>query len=138
MFKFLKKFMNVELLRFVLLITLCLISVESFAADGTTVTIGTVQTHITKAVGDIAGIIMDVSTIAGAGFVFASFFKFHQHKQQPTQVPLSNGVVLLLIGAALCVFPHIIGTGSEAIFGKGVTRAGSGDIQKIVGGTTGS
>lgn len=121
---------NLNVLKGILLLSLAFISLGAFAS--TTVTISAVQKNISSAVGDVSQIIMDVATISGAGFVFASFFKFHQHKQNPTQVPLSNGVVLLLIGAALCVFPHIIGTGSKALFGTGISRAGGTDIRTII------
>lgn len=130
MSKIFQSIFNKNVICFVLFFCLAMISVAGLAV--TTVTISQVQTHITTAVGDVSTIIMDVATVSGAGFVFASFFKFHQHKQQPTQVPLSNGVVLLLVGAGLCVFPHILGTGTKAIFGTGIVKAGSTTIRSIV------
>src|SRR3989338_5768309 len=65
-------------------------------------------TGITTAVGtgttDVAKMIKDVALVTGIGFVLASFFKFHQHKLNPTQVPLSQGITLLVIGGALSIF----------------------------------
>ena len=65
----------------------------------------------------IAQLMTDVSLISGVGFIMASFFKFHQHKLNPTQVPMSQGLTLLLIGAGLCVFPSLIPTASDSVFG---------------------
>lgn len=130
MVKFFKCIFHLNTLRIVLLLCMACFCVDVFAA--TTLTISGVQGHISKAVGDVSQVIMDVATISGAGFVFASFFKFHQHKLNPTQVPLSNGVTLLLVGAGLCVFPHLIGTTSEAVFGTGISRAGTTDIKGII------
>ena len=33
-----------------------------------------------------------LSLVAGLGFIIAAFFKFHQHKQNPTQLVLGMGV----------------------------------------------
>ena len=48
----------------------------------------------------------------------ASFFKFHQHKLNPQQISLSQGVSLLLIGGGLSVFPWMLPTAKQAVFGK--------------------
>lgn len=133
----LKRVFTLNTLRFVLTGVLAFISFSALAtATSGTLSISDIQKQITTGVSEVSKIIMDVATISGAGFVFASFFKFHQHKQNPTQVPLSNGIVLLLIGAALCVFPHLIGTGSQAIFGKPISKAGSATIAGIVADTS--
>ena len=96
-----------------------------FAVTGSGITLTSIQTNIKGGVGKVAQILEDIALIAGIGFIFSSFFKFHQHKMNPTQVPLSQGIVLLLIGAALAVFPSLLNTTSEGIFGTGLTKAGS-------------
>lgn len=94
-------------------------------AVGATVTLTSLQTHIATGVVKVTQILQDVALIAGIGFIFASLFKFHQHKMNPTQVPLSQGIVLLLIGAALAIFPDLLSTASKTVFGTGLTKAGS-------------
>jgi hypothetical protein len=42
--------------------------------------------------------------IAGIGFIAASFFKFHQHKQNPTQDSLAAAVLLLTAGVGFILF----------------------------------
>lgn len=87
------------------------------------VTLTNIVTSVTHSTQNVAKIIQDVALVTGVGFVLASFFKFHQHKLNPTQVPLSQGVTLLVIGGALSIFPALIGTASKGVFGT--TTAGS-------------
>jgi intracellular multiplication protein IcmD len=63
----------------------------------------------------VAGLFDSVLTIlrylaytAGVFFIFASLFKFDQHKKNPTQIPMSQPLTLFAIGAALLVLPTII------------------------------
>jgi hypothetical protein len=42
--------------------------------------------------------------IAGIGLIAASFFKFHQHKQNPTQDSLAAAVLLLTAGVGFILF----------------------------------
>ena len=95
-------------------------------------TLSQINTKITTGIGQIVVIMQDVALVAGIGFIFSSFFKFHQHKMNPTQVPLSQGVTLLVIGAALAVFPHLLNTASEGVFGTTIAKAGQTGIKGIV------
>jgi hypothetical protein len=63
---------------------------EPFVFAGTT-DVATIQHVIDTLETDPAGvqtIIQDLSLIAGVGFIVAALFKFHQHKQNPTQLAL--------------------------------------------------
>ena len=93
------------------------------------VTLSSIASNVNTTVSETATILIDVSIIAGIGFVIASFFKFHQHKLNPTQVPLSQGITLLLIGAGLMLVPTLIPTTTTAIFGKNTTVAQTGGDQ---------
>lgn len=88
-------------------------------------TLGVIKGDIDKSVKNVMSILQDVAMVTGVGFVIASFFKFHQHKMQPTQIPLSQGVTLLLVGAGLTVFPSLLGTTTQSAFG---VTAGSGTV----------
>lgn len=96
-----------------------------------------IATHVDTSVNELAVILTDVAIIAGIGFIMASFFKFHQHKLNPTQVPLSQGVTLLLIGAGLVLFPTMLPTATTALFGSQATIAKTGGtaISNIINGT---
>ena len=97
-----------------------------FANGALAVTIQTISQHIDSAVGSVSHVLQDVSTITGVGFIIASFFKLHQHKLNPTQVPMSQGITLLLIGAGLSVFPHLLNVVTSGIFGATAVRIGTG------------
>lgn len=112
-----------------------LFSSATFAA-ATGITLSGLQTHISKSATNIAEILTKIALVAGIGFIFASFFKFHQHKMNPTQIPLSQGITLLVIGAALAVFPMLLNTATKGVFSASVTKLSSTSVTKIIGGKT--
>ncbi|MCX7125753.1 MAG: type IV secretion protein IcmD [Gammaproteobacteria bacterium] len=97
-----------------------------------TVTLTSISSNVSGAVTKISAMLEDIAVITGVGFILASFFKFHQHKLQPQQVPLSQGITLLVIGAGLSVFPHLLNTGAAGVFGATVAKLGSGGIGGII------
>ncbi len=107
-------------------------------ADGSDVTIQTIASNMQSTVSSVANIISNVALVVGLSLVCASFFKLKQHKDQPTQVPISNGVTLLVIGAALTVFPLLLPTANQAAFGSGVTTGtvGGDDMKTLIGGAS--
>ena len=89
------------------------------------VSIGTVASTVGQTVLSLGTIISDIALVAGIGFLLASFFKFDQHKKNPTQVPVSQPLTLLILGAALCLFPTIMPLVQTAAFG---TQAAKGTV----------
>lgn len=89
----------------------------AFAQGSSGLYLSTIQSNLGSSVSQLAIILSDISLVAGIGFVMASFFKFHQHKLNPTQVPMSQGISLLLIGAGLLLFPLLLPTATKAAFG---------------------
>lgn len=108
---------------------------SALASTSGGIALSSIAGNIDSSVKQLSTILSDVSLIAGVCFVMASFFKFHQHKLNPTQVPLSQGITLLLIGAGLVLFPTMITTAKTAIFGSGaqVAKIGGGEIHSIIG-----
>ncbi len=100
--------------------------------------ISEIAKNVNGSVSSLATILSDIALIAGIGFVMASFFKFHQHKLNPTQVPLSQGITLLMIGAGLMLFPAMLPTATKAVFGsKGsIAHVGGSGINQLIGGDT--
>lgn len=116
------------------------VSTHVFADPVTSgVQLSDVSKNIQGTVSSLAVILNNVALIAGIGFVMASFFKFHQHKLNPTQVPMSQGITLLLIGAGLTLFPVIIPTAKDAVVGTSakVSKVSGGDMSTLIGGDTG-
>lgn len=111
----------------------------AFAGPGDGVPLSSIASNIDKSVVQLSTVLSDVSLIAGVGFVMASFFKFHQHKLNPTQVPISQGVTLLLIGAGLILFPTMLPTAKRAVFGSQavIAKVGGHQIHSIISSTPG-
>lgn len=106
---------------------------SAFATTGA-LALSNIQSNIGSGVSNLSIILGDVSLVAGIGFVMASFFKFHQHKLNPTQVPLSQGITLLLIGAGLLLFPVMLPTATKAAFGTtSIGNISGGAITGLVG-----
>ena len=115
-------------------VTVLLSSGFVFAAgSGGGVSLTDIQGNIETATQTVGKILTDIAVLAGVGFVLASLFKFHQHKLNPTQVPISQGVTLLLVGAALLVFPLLLSTTTQAVFKKDAGSTSS-DISGILKG----
>lgn len=90
-------------------------------------TLKSITSEVGHTVSETAHLIQDISLIAGIGFILVSLFKFHQHKLNPTQVPISQGLTLLVIGAALTLFPRLVPTAGSALVG---TKAHAAGVQK--------
>lgn len=98
----------------------------------------TIKDNMQNSVGLVANILVMLSTIAGIGFIMASFFKFHQHKMNPQQTPMSQGITLVIIGAAMVVFPYLLQPVSQAVFGNKVAQISGKGIDNIINGSGGS
>ncbi len=98
---------------------LCVGIAIAHEGNSDTVTLSVIATNIGASVTSLSIILEDTALIAGIGFILASFFKFHQHKLNPTQVPMSQGITLLLIGAGLTLFPVLIPTAATVVVGTG-------------------
>ena len=105
-------------------------------ATSTYVSIGTISGSVDSTVAQLGTIFTDVALIAGIGFCIAAFFKFHQHKQNPQQVQMSQGISLLLIGCGLTLVPLLVPTASVSVLGgKGAETAqvGGSAIHGLIG-----
>lgn len=68
-----------------------------------------------------------ISYIAGIAFAIAGIVKFKAHKDNPTQVALSQPIVYLAVGAGLLFLPSIMASAGSTVFGSGqATSAGKG------------
>jgi len=106
-----------------------------FAGDQT---IGDIAENITGSFQQIGQLILAISFIAGLGFTMAAIFKFKQHKDNPTQIPLGAPIALLGIGVCLIFLPGIIEPAGETLFGEQDVTAGGftgGGASKIPGGS---
>lgn len=102
---------------------LFMMSVEAWAVSG----IGQVAANVTSNLKDVAKLITAASYVAGMAFAVGAIAKFKQHKEAPTQIPLSTPIVLLFVGIALIFAPAIFQAGGGTLFkGSGVVAGVSG------------
>lgn len=108
----------------------------ALAADPDYVSLTMIAATVASTVANLGTVLVDVAVISGIGFAIAAFFKFHQHKQNPQQIQLSQGVSLLLIGAGLTLIPLLIPTASVSILGSqgaNIAQVNGTDIKKLIG-----
>ena len=66
--------------------------------------------------GDVAALITAAAYVAGIGFAMMGLLKLKAHKDNPTQVPLSQPLTLLIIAAGLVFMPSLIKTAGSTIW----------------------
>ena len=92
--------------------------------------IGELATNVTGSFSSLGKLMAATSYLAGFGFAIAGVFKFKQHKDNPTQIPMGTPIALLVVGIILIFLPGIIKP-------AGVTIFNSADLNNTAGGFTG-
>lgn len=107
----------------------------ALADTGGAQTIGDVSKKITGSFMDLGKLMVAIAYLAGFGFTIAAIFKFKQHKDNPTQIPIGTPIALLVIGIVLIFLPGIIKIGGGT---ASLTEAGgfTGEGVKAVPGVT--
>lgn len=112
-------------LLFLLIAAACFYAGNIFAQGTQQGGISEIAGRVTTMASTLAKMMIAISYIAGIGFVIASLFKFKQHKDNPTQIPLGTPLALLIIGIILVFLPAIFTPVGESIFGGGTKPAGT-------------
>lgn len=97
---------------------------SEFVLAGGGTSLGDVASNVTGNLTNVAKLITAASYVAGVGFALMGMLKFKAHKDNPTQVPLSQPIVLMIIAAALIFLPSLIGSAGQTVWGGG-QQAGS-------------
>jgi len=100
-----------------------LFCLSNFAMAGS---VGDVSDTVAGSMESVGKLITGASYVAGIGFALLGLLKLKAHKDNPTQVPLSQPIVLLAIAAGLVFLPSIISTAGDTIWGdSGGQRGGA-------------
>ena len=83
---------------------------SSAAASGAPTNVGTLPT--------LAQLITAGAYVAGFGFAIGAILKYKAHKDNPTQVPLSQGIAMLFVAAALIFTPAAFASVGGTIYGS--------------------
>jgi intracellular multiplication protein IcmD len=86
--------------------------------------LGSIAQNITNTFDALTRLITATAYVTGAGLFFIAVFQFRQHKENPTQVPLSKPMMFLALGCALLFFPTFIQMTEHTIFGDNAITAG--------------
>lgn len=97
----------------------------------TTENLKTVAGRVIESFDNVAKLISAAAYVAGMGFAVGAIAKFKQHKENPTQIPLSQPVVFLLVGVCLMFAPSIFSVGGATLFGSSATKGGVGGISSF-------
>lgn len=99
--------------------------------------VGAVADTISGSMTGIAKLITATSYVAGVGFALMGMLKLKAHKDNPTQVPLSQPIVLLAIAAGLVFLPSLIKTAGKTVWKDGGTSGGAaGSGSENLGGSS--
>ena len=107
-----QQFKKVMLLTIVSLVCFGLGTVAYAAASGT---LGAVASNVTLSLSNIAKLITGGAYVAGLGFAVGAIVKFKAHKENPTQVPISQPIVFLFVGVALIFAPSVFKTSATTM-----------------------
>jgi len=109
---------------YVAFISLAVVADSWAATSGTG--IGGIAANITSNLKNVAKLITAGSYVGGMAFAVGAIAKFKQHKDNPSQIPLSTPVVLLFVGIGLIFIPSIFKAGGGTLFTSGVVGGVSG------------
>ena len=80
-------------------------------------TVGSIGSQATKSMQGLSYMINAAALVIGMGFAVGAVFKFKQHKDNPTQIPVGTPVALIFIAAGLLFLPSVFGSLGETLFG---------------------
>lgn len=95
-----------------------------FTAGAMAETIGTVASSVTTSLSSVATMLGAASYVIGTGMFMVAIFQLKQHKENPTQTPLSKPMLFFIVAAGLLYLPTLMGVTSGTLFGSGATTAG--------------
>ena len=91
-------------------------------------TIGSLASNVTKSIGALTQLVTAGAYVGGTAMFLIAIFQFRQHKENPSQVPLSKPMMFLAIAGALLFLPSLIKVTGQTIFGG----------QQVIGSASGS
>jgi intracellular multiplication protein IcmD len=86
-------------------------------------TIGTLASNVVGSFAAIGALMTGVAYLAGLGFGISAVFKFKQHKDNPTQIPIGTPFALLAVSVILIFLPALYAPAGQTVF-KSTSGAG--------------
>ncbi len=95
------------------------IATAVFATESDKTTMGTVAGNVEQSVSAFKTLIQSLGYVAGLGFFVAGVFKFKQHRDNPTQIPVGTPIAMLCVSAALVFMPQMLTVSRDTMGVKG-------------------
>jgi Ca2+/Na+ antiporter len=96
------------------------------AASAQAQNVGTVATKVTSSLGSVATMLGAASYVIGTGMFMVAIFQLKQHKENPTQTPLSKPMLFFIVAASLLYLPTLMGVTKGTLFGTASTAGSAG------------
>jgi intracellular multiplication protein IcmD len=96
-------------------ILFCLFPWSVFAEN---MSLGDLAINITQSFEAITKLLTAGAYVGGIMFFIVAIFQFKQYKENPTQVPLSKPMMILVMSTALIFLPEFVNSVSATIFGS--------------------
>jgi intracellular multiplication protein IcmD len=97
----------------------------SFSVYAQHMNLGDLANNLTQSFEAIVKLLTAGAYVGGVTFFIVSVFQFKQHKENPTQVPLSKPMMILAMSSALIFLPDFINSVSQSIFGEQASVGGA-------------
>jgi intracellular multiplication protein IcmD len=78
--------------------------------------IGTVASKVQTSLDNVGQMLGAASYVIGTGMFMVAIFQLKQHKENPTQTPLSKPMMFFLVAASLLYLPTLMGVTSGTLF----------------------
>jgi steroid 5-alpha reductase family enzyme len=108
---------------FATLIGFALLMVADYALAAS---IGTVAGRVRDSLGSVAAMLGAASYVIGTGMFMVAIFQLKQHKENPTQTPLSKPMLFFVVAASLLYLPTLMGVTSGTLFSSSSTAGSLG------------
>lgn len=93
-------------------------------ADSVVTDLGGMACKLAGSFKAIGHLMIGLAYISGIGFGIGAVFKFKQHKDNPTQIPIGTPFALLTISVLLVYLPSIYVPAGNSLFGTGAKQGG--------------
>lgn len=120
------KFSMKNIFRFLILAAV-FIAIGAYAqSSGAGDDLGAMAKKVTLSFQSFGELMIAIAYLGGFGFMIFGVFKFKQHKDNPTQVPLGTPITMVALGAILVFLPAFVKPAGKTL---GVAEESAGGFQ---------
>lgn len=103
-------------------ISMLFVSTVVFATQANN--IGEVASNLQTSLSSVGTMLATASYVIGIGMFMVAVFQLKQHKENPTQTPLSKPMLFFVVAGSLLFMPTLMGVTGGSLFGTARTAQG--------------